>query len=538
MPVVRRFFAAVVVLAIARNAAAAPQSATSVPQAQALIEKQQWREALRMLDAAQKQDSGDAQVSYLRGYVLYRLGEWQKAQMQFEAVTRAAPSALRARYFLGRIALQQARPEEAIRWLKPSAEAMPPVEDSPSQLGKAYLEAHQLSEAQRWTEKAISLMPWDGALHYRLARIYQETGQREKAARQFEVSAQLKGEDRNSVQELLRCSKEVAQGDTERARAFKASLLQQPQADPDVLVSLGSTFATAGRPEEALTLFEEAARRDGSSFQARFDWGLALLKLGRAAEAINPLRECLRIAPGSADGNAALGLAYVMMEEFAQAIPSLESVYTARPEDLRTGGLLSLAYLRTGAPQKAVPLLRTSLERQKDDPKIYFLLIECLNSAEDQNGALAVAEKASQRFPSLAKAHLAKAQQLARLGRYTEAGPAFAKAVELAPGEKQALFGLAEVQNKAGNYNDSLTTYRQILAVDATDLTAQLGAAKNLIATGKMAAAKDQLEKASAAHFDNPQVHFELSRVYARLGDREEAAEQTRIVERLRNATQ
>ena len=57
-------------------------------------------------------------------------------------------------------------------------------------------------------------------------------------------------------------------------------------------------------------------------------------------------------------------------------------------------------------------------------------------------------------------------------------------------------------------------------------------------ATGKMAEAKDQLEKASAAHFDNPQIHFELSRVYARLGDRDGAAEQTRIVERLRNTPQ
>lgn len=532
-----RLTVAAIALIVSRTAFPAPSVANSVPQAQVLIDKQQFREALRLLDQAQKQNSS-VETSYLRGYVLYRLGELDRARVQLEVVTRAAPPALRSRYFLGRIALQQAHPEEAIRWLKLVAESTPPVEDSPAQLGKAYLEAHQLPEAQEWTERAITLTPWDGALRYRLARIYQEMGLREKAAQQFEASAQLHGQDRDAVQNLLQASKEIAHGDMEKARTIKNSFLKRPQLDPDVLVSLGSSFATAGKPEEALDLFEEAAKRDGSLFQAHFDWGLALLKLGRADEAINPLRECLRIAPGSADGNAALGLAYVMTRRFEEAVSPLEAVHAARPEDFRTGGLLSLAYLRTGAPQKAIPLIEANLEKQKNDPKQYFLLIECLNSAEDQTRALVIAEEAAQRFPNLAKAHLAKGQQLARLGRYMEAGPSFAKAVELAPGEREALLGLAEVQNKSGNYNDSLATYRQVLAIDATDLTAQLGAAKDLIATGKMTEAKDQLEKASAAHSDNPQVHFELSRVYARLGDRDGAAEQTRIVERLRSTPQ
>jgi Flp pilus assembly protein TadD len=194
--------------------------------------------------------------------------------------------------------------------------------------------------------------------------------------------------------------------------------------------------------------------------------------------------------------------------------------------------------LRSGAPAKAIPLVRSALEQQQSDPKLYFLLVECLNSAEDQNGALAVAQEAVRRFPDLAKAHLAAGQQLARLGRYSEAGPEFAKAAQLAPRTKEPLLGLAEVQNKAGQYSGSLATYRQVLEIDPTDLTALLGAARNLIASGNMAEAKQQLESAAAAHFDNPQVHMELSRVYARLGDREHAAEQSRLVERLRSTAQ
>lgn len=151
---------------------------------------------------------------------------------------------------------------------------------------------------------------------------------------------------------------------------------------------------------------------------------------------------------------------------------------------------------------------------------------------------MAVAQEAAQKFPSLAKAHLAEGQQLARLGRYSEAGPAFAKAAELTPGDKEALLGLAEVQNKAGSYGESLETYHRVLAIDAADLTAQLGAARNLIASGKMIEAKKQLESALTTHTNSLQLHLELSRVYARLGDRNQAAEQTKIVESLRSTPQ
>jgi tetratricopeptide (TPR) repeat protein len=510
----------------------------SVLQAQGLIEKQDWKEALKVLDTAHARNASNAEIAYLRGYVLYRLGELKEARIQLEAVTRAAPPALRSRYFLGRMALQQAHPEEAIGWLQPLADLTPPVEDTPAQLSKAYLEAHRLAEAQKWAEKAVSLAPWDGALHYRLGRIYQERGEKDKASEQFKSSSELHWQDRAAVEDLVASSTAAGRGDLEQARSVKTSLLKRTGVDPDVLVALGSVFANAGKPEEALELFEVAAKRDESLFQARFDWGLALLKLGHPDEAIAPLRDCLRIAPASADGNAALGLAFVMAKKFDQAVAPLEAVLAARPGDVRTQGLLSVAYLRTDAPKKAIPLIRRSLERQKNDPKLYFLLIECLNRADDQTAALAVAQEALQRFPGLAKAHLAEAQQLARLGRYGEAGPAFSRAVDLAPGTKEPLLGLAEVQNKAGNYADSLTTYRKVLAIDAVDLTAQLGAARNLMATGKLAEAKEQLEQASAAHIDNPQVHMELSRVYARLGNRDQAAEQTRIVERLRSRPQ
>jgi tetratricopeptide (TPR) repeat protein len=148
---------------------------------------------------------------------------------------------------------------------------------------------------------------------------------------------------------------------------------------------------------------------------------------------------------------------------------------------------------------------------------------------------LKLCERAAVRFANLAKAHLAKGQQLARMGRYQESGPSFERAAELQPSAIEPLLGLAEVQNKAAKYEDSLKTYQRVLALDASDLTALLGAGRNLVSLARLTEAKGILEKAAADHADNAQVHVELAKVYARLGERDLSIEQTRISQRLHN---
>ncbi len=523
-----------VVLAVLSSLALRPAEPTAIPQAQALIRRENLKGALALLDAARSQNPNNPEILYLRGYVLYRLRELDSARAQLEPLTRRAAPALTSRYVLGRIAMLQGRPEEAINWLQLPAAAHPPIEDATAQLGKAYFDAQQLRKAEEWTTKALGLTPWDGTLHYRLARIYQQTGRAELAAREFKASIDLKGADREAVQKLVECAQDLSRGERASALRIRDELLSKPQLDPDVLVALGTSLATAGATAEAIPPFEEATHRDPSLFQAHFDLGLAYVKLGRPAEAIVPLQASLRIAPNSLEANSALASAYVLSGQFQQAVPPLEIVHGTQPDNLRASGLLALAYLRSGAPTKAAPIARALVQKEPGDAKLYFLLIECLNNTNDQAEALAIADEALRRFPDLAKASLAKAQQLARLGHYSEAGPLFLKAAEGAPGDIEPLLGLAEVQNKSGSYAESLATYERALQLDSDNLTAQLGTARDLVSLGEIAKARNVLERAAARHAESTQVHVDLSRVYARLGEKELAAEQVRLLERLR----
>jgi tetratricopeptide (TPR) repeat protein len=516
----------------------ASEASDTLRQARLNIDRGDFNNALNVLAAAPANAKGDPQVLYLRGYVLYRLGKFPAATQELKAALAADPHNLRSTYILARIAQSEGNRAEAIRWLEPCASADPPVEDAQARIGKLYWYTGQSSQARLWTEKAVAATPWDGSLHYRLGRIYQQTGEAERAQQEFAKSVNAKAADAQGVQQIMDCARALSTKDMATAFKIRDQFLNgAAQLDPDLLVALGASFAGAGQPDQAAELFKFAAERDPESFQARFNLGLALLNLNRASEAVSPLQASLRLAPASKEANAALALTYVLQDNYKEAVAPLEAAARADPHDRKTAGLLSVAYYKSGAPAKAIPILRESLESSKDDPKVYFLLIDCLNATEKQLEALEIADQALKRFPELSQAWLGKAQQMARLGQYHEAGPLFEKAAALAPDRVEPLLGLGEAQQKDGAYEASLATYRRAIEKDS-DVFAVLGAARDLISLNRFAEARTLLEGAISGHAGNSQMHLELSRVYARLGEKQLAEEQTRIVQQLRAQNQ
>jgi tetratricopeptide (TPR) repeat protein len=526
-------FLLAVFLAAATFGFAATDRSTVLRQVRLLIDRREFAKALVVLNTAKRENGPDSGVLYLRGYVLYRLDRLSEAKQELKIVLTVDPQNLQSRYILGRIAQSEGQQVAAIHWLEPCAGADPPVEDAQARISKLYWETGQIEQARAWTEKAVLAAPWDGSLHYRLGRIYQQVGREELAKKEFAESVKTKTADSEGVQKLMECSRDLSTQDMVAALRIRSEFLNRPALDPDLLIALGTSFATSGVPEQAIELFQSAATRDPKFFQAQFNLGLAMLNLKRPQEAIRPLEASLRLVPESKQANAALALAYVMQGKFKEAVVPLEIAREADPHDRKTAGLLSVAYYRSGAAARAIPILRESLEQSKDDPKFYFLLVDCLNATEQQQEALTVASDAVERFPGLAQAWLGKAQQLARLGKYHEAGPLFARAAQLAPEQVEALLGLAEAQQKDGDYQAALETYQRAAAKDG-DVTAALGIARSLIFLGRVTEARTILEQSATGNASNSQVHFELSRVYARLGEKELAEEQTRIVQQLR----
>ncbi len=506
-------------------------------QAEEQIQKEQFSSAEALLGQTIRQEPGNVQALYRLGYVQYRQRKLSQARHSFAEVLKLAPPAYNARYFLGRIALLENKPREAIEWLEPMVASKETVLDAASQLASAYAGAAQPQRALPFLRIAVAEAPWDSSLYYRLGKLHQQLGQGELAREAFDNSRRLNNASRDDVETIMQASQAIGAGNAAQARQLAGRILDRADADPSALVALGVIYGNANLQTEALDAFEQAARRDPDLFQARFNQGLALLKLGRAAEAMDPLGRAVELLPQSFEANMTYGLASVMAQKYAEATGALERAWQMDSTNNRVGALLATAYLRTGSAPKAVPILR-KVSAAGADPAPLLLLVEALNATEDTSGALDAARLAQERFPKTPQAHMAVAQQLARLGRYREARPAFEETLKLAPGQPEAELGVADTLQKEGEHAQAAGHYRAAINSPATMLAARVGLARSLVALGELEETRRILEDGLPLHPSEVSLRLELSRVYARLGKADLAAEQTKIVERLRTAQQ
>lgn len=502
-------------------------------EAEVLIDKERFPEAEALLAKTAAQAPGDAQVLYRLGYVQFRQRKLAASRRNFESVVRLTPPALDSRYFLGRIALLEDNQKAAIEWLAPVAESPEPVFDATSQLAKAYAAVGQDDKALAALKSAVAQAPWDDTLYYRMGQLRQKLGQRELAAEDFAVSRRLKNLNREDVATLMQVSQALASADAARATEFGARISARPDAYPETLIALGALYGKANLTKNALECFEIAAKRDGSLFQPQLNRGLALLKLGRPQDALPPLERAVELLPQSVDASVTLGLAQVMVQNYRASIEPLSRAWQAETANARVGLLLATAHLRTGEPAKALPILAVI---PPTDPATLFLGIEARNATNDAEGALTLAKEAVARFPSMPQAHLALAQQLARVGRYQDARPSFEAVLRLAPRQPEAELGVADSLQKAGEHSAATGHYRAALAGPSTNLAATLGLARSLAALRQLDEAAAMLEGALSRFPNDATVRQELSRVYARSGKPDLAAEQARIAERIRAA--
>ena len=526
--------AELVVLSVSLTASVSAQTSDELlARAQRLIQTDNLEEARTLLADGRQRDPANVSVRYQLGYVLYRQRRLEEAKPEFEAVVKLAPPALYSHYFLGRIALLENHPGQAAVWLDSPAHADPPVMDALAQLAKAYRDSGEFEKAVEILQSLIHRTPWDGALHYQLARAYQHLGQTALARDEFSTAGRLEAADAADVQRLVELEQHLAKRQKEPATRIYSELLSKPQADPDLLIALGVLLAAAGLESEALKPFRLAAAREPGFFQAQYNSGLTLLKLDRSAEAVGPLSEAARLLPDSFDANSALALAYLAQGRHGDAVGPLQAARRLRTGDVRVAGLLGSAYLRSGHPGEALTALRDAIAKDPKEAKLRFLVIEALQANKDEEGALEAARETVRLFPRIPQAHLFLAQQLVRIGRYQDAGPSFELASQLDPDNVVPKLGLADVLQRKGDAEGSLTGYRSVLAREPQNLTAQLGSAKALFLLNRYVEARDLLESALAQHSESSTLHFELARIYARLGDHARAEEHTRQFQKL-----
>ena len=168
-----------------------------------LMKAGRFEDALTVLEAQQKCDPGDAELSANVARCLLEVGQYQDAHTLLDAVLAQYPEYNLALENRGRLALREGQPAEAEEWLRKAVRAAPYDFQANWQLYEALRLQQKTEQAEEQRDKArgiedvvarlgaigqreMSAHPHDPALHYEMGRLHARIGQKETARYWYE----------------------------------------------------------------------------------------------------------------------------------------------------------------------------------------------------------------------------------------------------------------------------------------------------------------------------------------------------------------
>jgi protein O-mannosyl-transferase len=152
----------------------------------AMLEKQQYGEALSFLDGALAIGQRYSLPHSYRGRVLAELGRTAEAEAELRRAVEIDPQQIVARNALGKFFLDTGRVAEAEAQYRASLESTQNLEAAKA-LAQIYILRSDSSQAAEALKQILELEPYDAQAHFQLGDIYLEGGNTAEAEEQFQA---------------------------------------------------------------------------------------------------------------------------------------------------------------------------------------------------------------------------------------------------------------------------------------------------------------------------------------------------------------
>jgi tetratricopeptide (TPR) repeat protein len=271
--------------------------------------------------------------------------------------------------------------------------------------------------------------------------------------------------------------------------ALLAIVLSMPPRQSDgrdraTLLADAATALAAGRRSDAKQLLKTAADRFGSV--------TALLQLARlqsgdgdANGALDSLQKARVLAPNSEEVLSAIAQLALAARLPVPAAGALDALTRMCPETAQYHYLFGVALLAAGDTVRATEALQTADRLEPDRPLTLAAIGLALNSRK----------------------------------QFAEAKTALTRSLELDPDKPETIAALAEAEASLGDLSTAEQHARRALDAAPADATAHLVIGMVRLQQARYEESRDALIKAAAADPQSPKADYQLSLVYARLGD-------------------
>ena len=444
--------------------------------------------------------------------------KYEIAESLLWPIVSADPTNSKALLLLGDVRLGQKRYPEAEALFRRVLQLDSPNREAVRKLASSLLLQNRLSDAAQFLEEAVAEPGGDLSLRIELAQVYVRQSDYPKAASIFQrvsrsaipaeaipslAAAMLGSGDRTGIEEL-----------PSRLDGNKEATLELAQ----VLIK----FKEPSLAIDTLLKIPTSSRKEARVLYLK---GTAEAMLGHAESAIASLNESLRIDPKYAPSLRALGEIYAARKQFPQAVSHLERAQEADPELLPVYRELIEVSMASGLHGLAEKYA-FELEKRSSAPGDLYLSATALLQEREYESAERIFKAYLVHDPDDAKAHLGLGLSLLNEQKFPEAQSELERAIAIDSTLIEAEYSLGVTALKEGNQQKALEHFQHVLKVQPQHAAALLDSGTIYLQEGDLQKAKESLEASELADPEVPDTHYQLSLLYKRLGNADEARQQ------------
>jgi len=296
---------------------------------------------------------------------------------------------------------------------------------------------------------------------------------------------------------------------------LEAALRTYRPQRPEFYAVLAQALASAGRRDQAISMYRTALQRDPRFLPALRALGAELSKAGDTNQAVATLEQARALEPRDAATLHELGLAYHELGRNSEALSVLQDAIRFDPDLPEIRNSLANILLEMGDRGHAGESLREAIRQQPDFAAAHANLGNVLAASGDLAQAQREYQIAVRSDLSNPAARYGYGASLASQGHFVEAEKQLEEAVRLSPDYAEALAILGDLCARRGQWQQAMTRYQEALRSKPRFGRAHLGLGATLAAKRDVTGAREHLTV--AAEDPDPDVRQEAQELLRQL---------------------
>ncbi len=300
-------------------------------------------------------------------------------------------------------------------------------------------------------------------------------------------------------------------GDVPTAVRYADEVADVPGLDAQMLGQIGGMYAAAGKPDQALRLFNRAIEQEPQRSEHYFAKGLLLANQKHYVEAESTIRSGIKVSPDSAVGYYYLGRISVEARDFDKATTHFEQAVTLNAAFEPAYVALGSVYEAKQDSDKAIGIYRRYLQGVNPrNREIRHHLIRLQVSAKQYDEALQELEGMLAEDPSDLDAQLRMGLVYGEQKNYPKAIHQLNQILTVRPAELKVRDYLGYLYEETKDYPKAIETYRHNLTLEPSYFEGHLHLGVLQYRLKQYADAIEHLREASRLNPKQPESHIVL----------------------------